>query len=364
MDREHLILREVVETHIDSGDAVGSKAIAERLRSALSSASIRAVMASLGERGLLAQPHTSSGRVPTDRGYREYLDAILGPQVFSRRATGRVQQRLEELGARDAASPIELMRGAAATVAAELGVAAMVVSPRLESAILQRMDLVWLGTGRVLAICVTDAGLVHERFLTVTRDVKRQDLEAFTNYLNERLPGRSLAEVRQAIERAQREARSALGPEMPSAATALADKALEFGQRALAIDEQSEADLIVEGVSRVLAQREFAEAPERASELLRSIEERQVWLELLEGVQSSPDTRVYIGRETPDPGLASCGLVVTRFTAGRATGIVAVFGPKRLDYRRAIPLVSVVGQRLGELLMGRHEPEETLERSA
>jgi heat-inducible transcriptional repressor len=81
-------------------------------------------------------------------------------------------------------------------------------------------------------------------------------------------------------------------------------------------------------------------------------------------VQSSPDTRVYIGRETPDPGLASCGLVVTRFTAGRATGIVAVFGPKRLDYRRAIPLVSVVGQRLGELLMGRHEPEETLERSA
>lgn len=359
MDREHLILREVVETHIDSGDAVGSKAIAERLRSGLSSASIRAVMASLGERGLLAQPHTSAGRVPTDRGYREYLDAILGPQVFSRRATGRVQQRLEELGARDATSPIELMRGAASTVAAELGVAAMVVSPRLESAILQRMDLVWLGTGRVLAICVTDAGLVHERFLTVTRDIQRRDLEAFTNYLNERLPGRSLAEVRQTIERAQREARSALGPELT-----LADKALELGQRALAIDEQSDADLIVEGVSRVLSQREFAEAPERASELLRSIEERQVWLELLDVVQSSADTRVYIGTETPDPGLASCGLVVARFTAGRATGIVAVFGPKRLDYRRAIPLVSMVGQRLGELLFGRHEPAETLDRSA
>jgi len=364
VDREHLILREVVETHIDSGDAVGSKAVAERLRSTLSSASIRAVMASLGERGLLAQPHTSAGRVPTDRGYREYLDAILGPQVFSRRATGRIQQRLEELGARDATSPVELMRGAAATVAAELGVAAMVVSPRLESAILQRMDLVWLGPGRILAICVTDAGLVHERFLTVTRDVERRDLEAFTNYLNERLPGRSLAEVRQAIERATPELAPIEGPAQREDRSALADKALELGQRALAIDEQREADLIVEGVSRVLAQREFAEVPERASELLRSIEERQVWLELLDVVQSSADTRVYIGQEAPDPGLASCGLVVTRFSAGRATGIVAVFGPKRLDYRRAIPLVSLVGQRLGELLFGRHEPDEPRERSA
>jgi heat-inducible transcriptional repressor len=337
VDREHLILREVVEGHIDTGEAVGSKAVSARLRHALSSASIRAVMATLVERGLLAQPHTSAGRVPTDRGYREYLDTILGPTP----PRPRDRQRVETLRFRDGASPSDLMRAAAAAAASELGVAAVVIAPRLEASVLQRMELVWLGPGRILALAVTDAGLVHERLLAVGHEVTARDLEAFTNFLNALLPGQTLGAVRRVIETAQREDRDLLERQ-----------ALELGQRALEDEAEQAAELLVEGTSRVLAQREFAEEPARASDLLRSLEQRTVWLDLLDAVQATEDTRVYVGAEVPYPGLSACGFVVTRFLVGKAGGVVAVFGPKRLDYRRAIPLVGLVGRRLGELLSG------------
>ncbi len=338
MDREHLILREVVESHIDTGEAVGSKVISARLRHSLSSASIRAVMAALGEQGLLVQPHTSAGRVPTDRGYREYIDAVLGPIAVR----PRDRQRLESLRFHDGASPAELMRTAAGATASELGVAAMVIAPRLESVVLQRMELVWLGPGRTLVLAVTDAGLVHERMLKIGREIGPGDLEKFSNFLNTLLPGRTLAEVRQAIEAAQREDRDSLE-----------HKALELGQRAFEGHDAAEvAEVVLEGSSRVLAQREFAEVPERASELMRALEERSLWLDLLDLVQATADTRVYVGAELPAPGLHECALVLTRFPVGRALGVVAVFGPKRLDYRRAIPFVGQVGQRLAELFQG------------
>lgn len=336
MDRAHLILREVVEGHIDTGEAVGSKAVSARLRHSLSSASIRAVMATLVEQGWLAQPHTSAGRVPTDRGYREYLDTILEPAPMK----PRERQRLEGLRFRDGASPLDLMRAAATVAASELGVAALVVAPRLEGSVLQRLELVWLGPGRALAIAVTDAGFVHERLLAVGPEIGARELEAFTNYLNSLLPGHTLGEVRRAIEVAQEGDRDALEKQ-----------ALALGQRAFEA-EPAVGEVLVEGTSRVLSQREFAEAPERASELMRALEERVVWLDLLTALEDSEDTRVYVGGEVPDPGLRECGLVVTRFSVGKATGVMAVFGPKRLDYRRAIPLVGLVGRRLGQILAG------------
>ncbi len=341
MDREHLILREIVETYIDSGEAVGSKTVSDRLRNALSSASIRAVMASLGHRGLVAQPHTSSGRVPTDRGWREYLDAILVPE--SVRPKDRVS--IERLSFRDGRSPLEIMRQAAAMAASELGVAAVVVAPRLEQSILKRMELVPIGAGRLLALAVTEGGLVHERLLKVDPALGRNELERFANFLNTLLPGRTLREVRLVLEAAQREDRSELERQ-----------AAELGQRALDGDTD-EVEIVIEGASRVLAQREFVEAPQLGSELLKAIEERALWLSLLEEVEAADDagvSKVFVGDEAPDPGLSQCGLVVTRWSTGRASGIVAVFGPKRLDYRRAIPLVSLVGQRLGEVLVGSH----------
>jgi len=340
VDREHLILREIVESYIHSGEAVGSKTVSERLKNSLSSASVRAVMAALGQRGYLVQPHTSAGRVPTDLGWREYLDTILVPESLKPRDRARV----DSLDFKDGVSPLELMREAANLTALALGAAAVVVAPRLERSVLKRLELVLLGAGRVLALAVTEAGLVHERLLAVDPTITRAHVERFTNFLNELLPGRSLAEVRRVLEAAQSQARVALDEQAD-----IERQAVELGQRALD-GHGDDADVMIEGASRVLAQREFTESPQLASELLRALEERALWLELLGRVETTEDTRVYIGEEAPDPGFAQCGIVVTRWALGGAMGVVAVFGPKRLDYRRAIPLVAQVGRRLGEVL--------------
>lgn len=342
MDREHLILREVVETYTHSGEAVGSKTISERLRHSLSSASIRAVMAALGQRGYLVQPHTSAGRVPTDLGWREYLDAILVPEALRPKDKAKV----DALGFKDGVSPLDLMREAASLAAAALGAAAVVVAPSLERSVLRQIELIPLAPGRVLAIAVTEAGLVHERLLSVDPALRRPDLERFTNFLNSLLPGRLLGEVRGVLEAALREAREKRDKEAE-----FERRAAELGKRALDGDVD-EAEILVEGASRVLAQREFTENPQLASELMRAVEEREVWLQLLASVEATGDTRVYVGEEAPSPALASCGLVVTRWTTGHASGVVAVFGPKRLDYRRAIPLVAQVARRLGGVLDG------------
>jgi heat-inducible transcriptional repressor len=209
--------------------------------------------------------------------------------------------------------------------------------------VLRQIELIPLTPGRVLAIAVTEAGLVHERLLSVDPALKRADLERFTNFLNSLLPGRLLGEVRGVLEAALREAREKRDE--------LEQRAAELGKRALDGDVD-EAEILVEGASRVLAQREFTENPQLASELMRAVEEREVWLQLLASVEATGDTRVYVGEEAPSPALASCGLVVTRWTTGHASGVVAVFGPKRLDYRRAIPLVAQVARRLGGVLDG------------
>jgi len=347
MQREHIILREVVEGHIDTGEAVGSKTVASRLRNRLSSASIRNVMSELCDRGLLAKPHLSSGRVPTDLGYRTYLDEIL---VVAGRLTPGPSAVTSSIDWIDGVSALEVMREAAHTVADRAGVAGLVFAPRLETAVLQRVELVWLGRGRVLAIAVTRGGLVHERLLRVGDALRREDLEGLTNYLNTLLPGRTLSEVRAVMEAEQRRDEAAHG-ELESAA-------LELGRRAF--EGADTASVVVDGAARILEAKEFAEAPDKAAELLRVIEQRVLWLELLDRVAATDDTEVYVGREARVAALEPCAVVASPFRSAGGTGFIVLVGPKRLDYRRAIPLVGVVARQLSRALQGREDDAEEL----
>lgn len=340
-ERERAILREVVEMFIASGDAVGSKTIAARLNHELSSASIRNTMSALCDQGLLEKPHTSAGRVPTDLGYRAYLDGLVVPGDLPANDV----ESVASLDWSDGASALDVLRGAAHTLSEGMGVASLIFAPRLESAVLQRIEFVWLTVGRVLSIAVTRGGLVHERLLRVDPSVRREDLEGLTNYLNTLLPGRTLGEMQAVIEAEQARDREAH--------TALEEQALDFGRRAL--DKVEPSTVLVDGAARILEAKEFAAAPEQAVELLRALEQRAQWLDLLERVADADDTEVYIGRETGQVALAPCALVASRYESGGGVGVVALVGPKRLDYRRAIPLVRVVAARLSLVLRGRVE---------
>jgi heat-inducible transcriptional repressor len=333
MERDRLILKEIVEAHIDTGEAVGSRAVAERMGRRLSAASIRAVMQDLGQRGFIAQPHTSAGRVPTDLGWRVYLDEVLvrrSPHPDDRR-------RIEAIGWSEGTPVPDMLRRLARATAEGLGLATAVVMPRLDTRVLRRLELVLLREGRVLAIAVTSAGLVHERLLHVAQALGRAELERFSNYLNTLLPGHSLSQVRRVIER-----------ELGAMEDAALREALVLGQRALGGDDGPE--VLVEGAARVLAQREFTEDPERGPDLLRTLEERTIWIGLIDELVGADDVRVYLGEESGHRGFSSCALVATRVGGERGDGAVVLVGPKRIDYRRVLPFARLLGARLGEIL--------------
>ncbi|MCA9517070.1 MAG: heat-inducible transcription repressor HrcA [Myxococcales bacterium] len=348
--RERLILREVVESYILSGEAVGSKAIAARLKNRLSSASIRNVMSDLCEQGLLEKPHTSAGRVPTDRGYRNYLDQLVRPL----RALPLVEpaSTVDAVAWNEGTSSEDVLRAAVRLLGTELGAATVALTPRLETAILSKLEFVWLRAGRLLAIAITRGGIVHERLLHVDADIRREDLEALSNYLNSLLPGRTLDDVRAVIEAEQERDRNAHGE--------LERRALDLGRRAFggAGAGSDDGAVVIDGAARILETKEFAAAPEKAAELLRAIEQRALWLDVLRTALEADDTEVYVGHELGTPALEPCGVVASRYQLGGGAGLIVVVGPKRLDYRRAIPLVGRVAEQLSRVLRAAEGDEE------
>lgn len=334
--REQTILREVVESYIDSGAAVGSKTIAQRLKGELSSASIRAVMLALDRQGLLSQPHTSSGRVPTDRGYRAYLDQGVEP---SRPSTAD-RQHIACLGWAEGESEVDVLRSAVVLLARRMGLAGVLVAPRVEQAVLQAITFVWLRTGTVLAVAVTRSGMVHERVLAIDPSVGRFELERFANYLNTVLPGRTLVEVREQLRQEQRRDEEALGE--------LERQARELGR--MALSDAEGAEVLVEGAADMLEATQV-EDPKRVAELVRWLERREAWLTILTRTIVAEDTQVYVGAEVGADSVDTCSLVAAGYQAPAGVGVIALVGPKRLDYRRAIPLVSGLARRLTALLL-------------
>ncbi|MFT7581842.1 MAG: heat-inducible transcriptional repressor [Myxococcota bacterium] len=339
MERDRQILREIVEVHIATGEAVGSKTLAKRPGNRLSSASIRAVMHDLEERGLLAKRHTSGGRVPTDQGYRLYLDALFVPK----RLRAPVVDQVAGLRWDEGRSAVDVIRQAAQSLSQTMGCASLIFTPRLESAILQELEFVALGRGRVLAIAVTRSGLVHERMLEVDDEPTRETLTELTNYLNTLLPGRTLAEVRRLLETTQAQAQAVR--------SAVETRALDLGRRAFEGHvDGGRAELVVDGTAQILASPEFTERPGIAADVVRALAQRETWLDLIDRVLAAQDIEVYVGAETGRHALASCGLVTGHYRAGGGRGVVMLLGPKRLDYRRAVPLVQMMRDRLTEVL--------------
>jgi heat-inducible transcriptional repressor len=328
------VLTQVVELHGDSGAPVGSKAVAAALGSTHSPATVRAVMAELTEQGILEQPHTSSGRVPTDRGYRLYLDHVqpVGPSPTDR-------AEVEALGWSRAERVHDLLQEAAGLLVYQMGSLGLVMAPRLDDEVLSHLSFVLLRPGTALAIVVTRAGVLRERRLDVDPGLEANHLLHFGNYLNGFLPGRTIREVASRIALEQVRDKAEL--------SALESQALALGRRALA--GETAPQLLVEGAEVVLRHTEFA-VPGRAAELLRAIARRDLWISLLEQTVVTEDIHVYIGEEVGSKALEPCAVITAPYQSACGDGALALVGPKRLDYRRAIALCSLVAERLTMLL--------------
>lgn len=335
--RAREIFRLVVEGYLASGQPVGSRTLAGAGAVNLSPASIRSVLADLEALGLLAAPHTSAGRMPTEQGLRLFVDGMM--QVAEPTADERaaIERRIAEPG------PIEAALTATSTLLSELSAAAGVVMvPRRDPRLVQ-LQLVPLAPSRALVVLVSEDGAVENRVLDLPGDVSPAALEQASNYITARLGGRTLPEA-VALMRA----------EIASGRSALDTASAELVARGLAVwseDAASRPVLIVRGQANLLDEVALNDI-ERVRQLLDDLENKQSIASLLDAAREAQATRIFIGSENRLFALSGSAVIASpyRDREGRVVGVVGVIGPTRLNYARVVPMVDFTAQSLGKLI--------------
>ncbi len=340
--RAREIFRLVVDGYLTSGLPVGSKTLAAAATSSgaalnLSPASIRSVLADLEHLGLLAAPHTSAGRMPTEVGLRLFVDAMMQvaePTLEERMA---IERQVAEPG------PIEAALAATTAILSDLSACAGVIMvPRLEPR-LQHLQLVALSPGRALAVLVGEDGVVENRVVDLPMTLRPGALEEVSNYISAHLGGRTLAEAARAMR-----------AEIASGKSALDAASRDLVERGLAVwseDATRRPVLIVRGQANLLDEGTLGDI-ERVRSLLDDLENKQSVSELLDSAREAQATRIFIGAENRLFALSGSSVIASpyRDREGRVVGVVGVIGPTRLNYARVVPMVDFTAQSLGKLI--------------
>jgi len=331
-DRQRRILGRLVAEYIEQGEPVSSAWLAEHSDLGLSSATVRNILARLEEQGLVRQRHTSAGRVPTDSGYRLYVDWLLGSRRPSR-ARPEVEARL-----RQAATVSDLLGHVSHELSQASHQIGFALSSSTPTARLRHIDFVNLEGRRVLVVVVASGGQITHKIVETNEPCESAMLTQAANYINTEFAGLTLHEVRTGIVGRMREERMLYD--------ALAARALKLAQTGLG-DETSDDTLHVEGASFLLDELMGGQADSELTvqtlrELFRMIEEKHRRVALLTQYIEASGLTVVIGCEHSSPDLQSFSLVASTFADGERTGTVGVIGPTRMKYQRAIAVVDSV----------------------
>ncbi len=330
-DRENL--RAIVHDFISNGEPVGSHAIAPRCD--LSSATVRSAMADLEELGFLAKPHTSAGRIPTDKGFRLYVDSLL-------RVRGPLAKDRERIDAGVHPSAVSDLLADTGKLLHEITHhAAVVVAPQFEQDLFRRIEFVMLREDRILAIFVSQSGLVQNRLITVDFPVGRAELEYAANYLNEKLGELTLEQVHERL-RGERAAEQALYDELHR-------KTIQLADAAFAAHASPAPEVRVEGEATFLDEPTFAGDLEKMRKLFGALAQKDRMLHVLRRVMEARDIRIFIGAESEFSEVPGLAVVAAPYTQGeKVLGALAVIGPTRMNYGRVIPLVQYTARSVSK----------------
>ncbi len=338
-DRQARVMRAVVAAYVGAAAPVGSATISGLLATPLSSASIRNTMSELTELGLIEQPHSSSGRIPTEMGLRLFVDHLLHPSEVAVEQQRRLRH---SFGDADLDGAMHFVSQFLSDSTRQLG---FVMLPRLDRVRLQHISLIRLSSERILVVLVTRSGRTFRHDLEDRNSGAQRELDRMASVLNERIIGRTLVEVRDAMAEEAVLLRNQAG--------SLLARAVNLGQRALELTREAEQpmDLVVATRLALLDQPEFNDT-DRLRDLFSAIEDNEKLMVLMEGLLSSGGVRVALGEELSEPGLRHCALVSSPYGVSgsdtEAQGLVGVIGPSRMDYPRIIPLVSYCSQLVAE----------------
>ena len=337
--RAREVLRALVQDYIATGEPVASQPLLARHELDCSPATVRNVMSDLEALGFLVKPHASSGRVPTEAGYRLYVDALL--KVRSPPPAEREQ--IEKV-AQGAPAVDSLLEGTARMLHSLSHHAGVVTTPRPVNDPIRRIEFVRLRENRVIVVFVSDAGLVTNKLMQLDAVPEAGELERVANYLNEKLRDGPLATLRERILAEMRADQSAL--------QGLIAKALQLAEQSFGESSQSGHEVLVDGEESFLDAPEFADVA-KARALLRAFAEKDRILRLLDKVLRAREVQIFIGAESELASVPDVSVVAAPYgRGGQVLGTLAVIGPTRMNYARVIPLVDLTAREISRALSG------------
>ena len=342
-ERSRDIFRQIVESYLATGEPVGSRNISRLIAVPLSPASVRNVMADLEALGLIYAPHTSAGRLPTEIGLRFFVDALMQVGDLTEAERQSIQTQLASVGK---AQSVEAALGEALTRLSGLTRAASVVLTGKSNSRLKHIEFVRLEPERALVVLVAEDGQVENRVLNIPVGLPTSALIEAGNFLNARIRGRTLPEVKAEIERRLEEGQAELD--------ALTQKIIAAGLASWSGGETDERKLIVRGQAHLLEDLKALADLERVRLLFDDLETRRDVIDLLGRAEQAEGVRIFIGSENKLFSLSGSSTIVAPYhdASGHIVGVLGVIGPTRLNYARIIPMVDYTAKVVSKLLAG------------
>ena len=337
-ERTQSILLAVVQNFIETADPVGSRTVSKRFDFGLSPATIRNVMSDLEDLGFLEQPHTSAGRVPTDLGYRCYVDHLRTLDIPNPEEAGLIVQHYEQRQ-RDSDEVLTLT----SRLLSDLSNCASVILSTFATAVFKQIELVKVRGKQVMAIFVMESSITHSKLIMLDEDLTQDDLHQISNYLNWEFSGQPLHTIRHRV----RERMAAEKAQYDQ----LAKQAMDVGMKSFDDPLETQGDIVLGGTSNIMDQPDFAANLDRMKELFRAFEEKQRLIRILDRCLDGNGLNVIIGSETPFPDVSECSFVTHTYSYDERTiGVLGIVGPKRMEYPRMMALVDYTANLVSRIL--------------
>ncbi|MEO8063124.1 MAG: heat-inducible transcriptional repressor HrcA [Pseudomonadota bacterium] len=342
-EREQLLLRVLVGSYIRDGQPVGSRSLSRESGLALSSATIRNIVADLEQLGFVSSPHTSAGRVPTDKGYRFFVDALLKARAPIEDDPAFTELRRQLDAARDDSKA--LVAAASQLLSNVTRLAGVVTLPRTQQASISQIEFVGLSDNRALVVLVFNDREVQNRIIQLERYHSSDELRRAANFLTERCRGKTLSQVRQEILGEMQEARESMDSMMKDA--------ISVAERVFKSDDANRMEYVMAGEHNLMGAGELSSV-DKLRRLFEAFNEKRDILNLLDHSLRADGVQIFIGQESGFRILDDCSVITAPYSAdNEVVGVIGVIGPTRMAYERVIPIVDLTAKILGAALARR-----------
>ena len=339
-ERAQLLLKALIESYIRDGQPVGSRALSRDSGLSLSSATIRNVMADLEDLGFVASPHTSAGRIPTDKGYRLFVDSLLKLKPLQHEEVEEIERRLK-----DASNGRALLQTVSQMLSSVSHMAGLVTLPNPHYVALSQIEFIGLSENRALAIMVMNNGEVQNRVVQLDRRYSGEELRRAANYLNEAFAGRSLPDVRAMLVRQLQETRQHMDQ--------LMQDAIQVAQKVFDAKPDEQVEYVIAGETNLMGFAELGNV-DRLRRLFEAFNEKHDILRLLDNCLRADGIQIFIGQESGYRILDDISVVTAPYMVdNQVVGVLGIIGPTRMAYERVIPIVDITAKLLGSALNAR-----------